>query len=151
MANTNLQYYIRKGLFDLLLANTALKTAITQTVSATPYYKLYFHEAPQAIPGTSTDVTLPYIVMDLLPISQMRDTATKLYSFTVQFLCAGATLSDVEGLAGNITTAVEDKETSTTMTSHTVISILRDSQINQGLIDGIWNLVVQYSLIIQAT
>jgi len=151
MAKTNILYYIRKGFYDKLIPSgtNTFKTSVLQTVSGTSYYKLYHHLAPQVIPGTKTDVTLPYVVYDTLPITQERDSAVKWYRCMMQFVVAGSSQSEAEDVAGYLTDLLEDSEASLSFTGYTTLGIFREPMISQGFIEGVWNIVVQYSIIIQ--
>jgi len=149
MANIN--YAIRKGFYDKLVpsGSTTLKTALKQTVSTVDYFKLYYHQAPQFVTGT-TALTLPYVVLDILPIDPDRDSGTKLYRCTLQLLVSASTIGNCEDIAGYITDALEDSESTLTFTGYQTVEIRRQPQINLGFIEHVWNIAVQYSIIIQA-
>lgn len=151
MAKTNILYYIRKGFYEKLIpaGSNTFKTSVLQAVSGTSYYKLYSDLAPQTIPGTKTDVTLPYVVMTTLPVGQERDSGTKWYMCTVQFLVAGSTQSEAEDVAGYLTDLLEDSESTLAFTGYYTLSINREPLISQGFTEGVWNIVVQYRIIIQ--
>ena len=150
MSYTNIQYVIRKGFFDKLIPSgtTTLKTALKQTVASTDYFKFYYGEAPQNVTGT-TAIALPYVVMSLLPITQESDTATQWYQTLVQFNVAALDLVTAEDIAGYLCAALEDSESTLSISGYGVISIIRGPQIDMGKIEQVWNIVVQYSLTIQ--
>ena len=149
MANIN--YDIRHGFFDLLLAsgNTAFRAAIAKTVGGTTYHKLYYVQAPQAFPDGTTLVTPPYVVFNILPIEPDRDSATKFYSCWVQLLVSSLSATECEDIAGYITAILEDSESRLTIGAYTVREIRRQAQINLGVVETVNNIAVQYSLIFE--
>lgn len=146
----NISNDIRTGFYNRLLTGTLFKATIVQMVGATTFYKLYYHLAPQAFPGTTTTVTPPYVVFDELPITQDRDTGSKYYTCTLQFLISSlASISECETIAGLITDLLEDCERSLTIGTYLVISILRGPQIKLPQVDRVFNMVVQYTVVLQ--
>ena len=150
MAHDNVSYKIRKGITDRLLTGTTdFKTAITQTINGTGYQKLYFKLAPQVIPGTQTPITLPFVVMDLMPINQERDSATRLYRTTISFLVAALTQVEAEDVAGYLSDLLEDSDEHLSFSPFLPVSILRYPQITMGYNEPAWSIVVQYALMVQ--
>jgi hypothetical protein len=145
----NIQNAVRQGIYNRLVgASNAFRSAIAQVVSSTTYYKLFYGEAPQYIVN-ETLVTLPYVVLSILPIMPDRDSATKWYSCTVQFNVAAASVSECETLVGLLTDRMEDCEAYLTVSGYSVIRIDRAPQADLGPVDGVWNISVQYSLVFQ--
>ena len=148
MANVN--YDIRKGVLDkLLTGTTSFKTAISKTVGATTFYRLYYSEVPQVYQGTSTAATPPWVAFSILPIIPERDSATKWYQFTLQFNVSALTQTDCDSLAGYLTDLMEDSEASLTIGTYQTVSVLRAPQVNLPKVDNVYNIAVQYSVIIQ--
>jgi hypothetical protein len=144
-----IHYTIRKGLYDRLTAATnTLRTAITQTVATVAYYKLYYHIAPQKVAG-STNLTLPYVTFQVLPIVQGRDSATKWYTAIVQFSVASETLGNCETVMGYLVDRLEDSEAGLSFTGATIIAIERQSQRSPELVEGVWNASVDYQITLQ--
>lgn len=146
----NILQDIRKGFYDRLLSGTtALKTLITKVVGATTFYRLYYDQAPQVFPGTSTAVAPPFIVISILPIDQDRDTASRFYRCIVQFLVASLSLSECETLAGYVMDQLEDAEASITVGTYRLLEIRRQPLIFLGQSEQVYTAVVQYSIILQ--
>ena len=146
----NIQADIRSGFYTLLTTGTTVfKTAITKVVGASTFIRLYYSQAPQVYPGTTSEVDPPYVIFDILPIDQEMDTATKLYRCTVQFLVASLSVGECENICGYISDMLEDSESSLTIGTYKVIEIRRQPQIYQGEVDKVCTGIVQYSIIIQ--
>lgn len=145
----NINNDIRVGFFNKLLTGTALKAAVAQVSGGTTHYKIYYQQAPQEIPGTSAAVVLPYVTMSILPILQDRDSVSKWYAATVQFLVAALTPGEAETIAGHLTDLLEDCESTLTIGLYTTVQITRGEQVNLGAIDEVENIAVQYGIIIE--
>ncbi len=149
----NIQTEIRKGIVSKLIpsGSNALKTAIQLQLTSTPTYgyKLFYHIAPQLYPGSSLSVAPPYVVFDILPITQDRDSANKFYDFTARFLVSASDLGTCENIAGYISDLLEDSESSLSFSGYYTIKVLRQPQINLGLTDLVWNIAVQFSISLQ--
>lgn len=146
----NILTSLRTGITTRLIgaANT-FRTAILQTVASMSYYKFYFHIAPQVIPGTSTALTLPYCVWDLLPMNQQRDSVNKFYDALMQFRVTASTSGDCETTMGYLTDRLEDCEASLSITGYSIIRITAYPLIAPAQLDNVWNGVVQYKLELQ--
>ena len=145
MANIN--QIIRQGIYTRLVgATNTFRTAIT--LSGT-YYKLFYHIAPQLFPGTTTAMTLPYVVFDFLPINQEKDSANKYYDLIIQFNVASNTQTDCENISGYLFDRLEDSESSLSFTGYENVIIKREPYIPPFLVDNVWNATVQYRLEIQ--
>lgn len=145
----NIQNAVRQGIYNRLVgASNAFRTAVTQVVSTVSYYKLFYMEAPQYVTAEVL-VTLPYVVMSILPILPDRDSASKWYSCTVQFNVAAASVSECETLTGLLTDRMEDCEAYLSLSGYSVVKIDRAPQVDLGPVDGVWNISVQYSLLFQ--
>jgi hypothetical protein len=147
MANINND--IRVGVFTKLLTGTALKAAVAQASGGTMYYKIYYNRAPQVLPGTTADVSLPFVVFDVLPINPSRDSGTKWYETSVQFVVGSLTASECETIAGLITDLMEDCEATLTIGTYATVQVLREPQVNLGEIEGVHNIAVQYGIMVQ--
>ena len=146
----NINNDIRTWFYNRLLTGTTFKADISKVVGSTTVYRLYYYQAPQVFPGTTTPVEPPYVVMDILPISQDRDSASKFYSCTLQFLVSSiASIAECETIAGHITDLLEDCEASMSVGTYQVIKITREPQINLPQVDRVFNIAVQYSILIQ--
>lgn len=145
MANIN--QIIRQGVYTRLTGETnTFRTAIT--LSGT-YYKLFYHIAPQLFPGTSTNVTLPYVIFDFLPIVQSKDSGSKFYTLTIQFNIASDSQTECENIAGYLFDRLEDSEASLVFTGYENVIIKREPFIPPFLVDNVWNATAQYKLEIQ--
>ena len=139
---------IRTGFYTTLTTGTTdFKTAIKKAIATVDYYRLYYHEAPQVYPGTTTAIEEPYVVFDILPVEQDRDTACKLYRTTVQFLVASLTVGECENIAGYITDLLETA--TPTFGTYLLVETRREPQIFLGKQDVVYTCIVQYSIIIQ--
>jgi len=132
----NIQNAIRVGVYSKLIpsGSNTFKTAISS--------RLYFHIALQG-------AALPYVVYDLLPINQDRDTVNKFYNFIVQFIVSSSAISECETVAGYLTDLLEDSESTLSFTGYSTIRIEREPQVNLGQIDNVWNIAVPYRVQLQ--
>jgi hypothetical protein len=94
-------------------------------------------------------VNSPYVVLDVLPINQDRDTGNKFYEFIVQFRVASLTAQNCEDVAGLLIERLEDSENNLTFTDYLTIRITRESQIDLGFSENIWGAVIQYRVLLQ--
>lgn len=108
-------------------------------------YKLFFNEAPMFLPEyATTKTTFPYVVFDILPITTERDSASKFYSFIVQFRIAALTQEDAENIMNELVSLIEDSESTFTFTDYSVIRIDKQPVIALGKIQNVFNIVVPY-------
>lgn len=148
----NILTSLRTGITTRLIGTSnTFRTSILQTIATAAYYKFYFHIAPQVIPGTSTAITLPYCVWDLLPMNNQRNTANKFYDVLMQFRVSSLNLGDCETVMGYLTDRLEDCETSLSITEYYILRITRYPLIVPSQLDNVWNGIVQYKLELQKT
>lgn len=144
---SNIKTSIRQGFYDRLIGGSnTFRTAITLS---TDKYKLFYHIVPQVFPGTTTPITTPYTVMDVLPIIQDKDTGNKFYEFVVQFRISGSTSDNSEDVAGYLIDRLEDSESNLSFEDYLTIRITREPQIDLGFSENIWGIVVQYRVQLQ--
>jgi hypothetical protein len=146
----NLNYDIRSGLFTFLLdvGNVDLRSAIAKTIKSTTYYRLYYDQAAQTFDGINK-VDVPFIVLTILPIEPDLDTVSRFYRCWIQFLVSAPSISGAENLATLLTDLLDDSEGDLAFGTHRVIEIRRQPQINLPTVEGVANIAVQYSLIIE--
>lgn len=143
----NLLTTIRTGFYSFLTTDSSnFKTGILQTVSSVAYYKLFNHIAPSKIAGV--DLTLPYVVFDLLPLTTNRDSASKYFEGSCQFRISANTIGEAETLSGYLIDVLEDSESSLTFTNYNLIRIDKEPIVSLGQIDGLYNIVVPYLITI---
>lgn len=130
----NSQPALRTGLYNLL-TNSAELTALIST-------RVYYHEALH-------NATLPYVVFDILNSLEDRDSASKFFPHMCQFTVAGTTLGSVESVMTALTNALDDKESSLTVTGFGIITITKDFQRLPEYIDKVWNQIIQYTITTQ--
>lgn len=145
----NLLNAIRAGIYSKLSSDVGIISAVTQVVGMTSHVKVYSPLAPAEVPGTTTRVTLPYVVFEILPVLQDRDSASKWYTFSVQVMVGTQTLAAGEDLIGKITTCLEDSESSLSITGYTVLSVMRESQQFVTFSESVWSCSIQYNITIQ--
>ena len=136
----NIQQDIRNAIQAKLTGtSTAFRTAIT---TSTGVHRLFFNEAQQG-------AILPYVVHDLTPITEERDSASTWVNSTLQFLVCSSTLSDCENIAQYLRDIMDDLDAGLTMTGRTTLQITHDIQRYNGKIDNVHNMIVQYKLTVQ--
>jgi hypothetical protein len=149
----NILTSLRNGIQTRMIGtDNTFRTSILQTVSTVSYYKLYFHIAPQQVPGTQTDVTLPYVVWDMLPINYDFDTVNEFNDITIQFRVSGlssAGVEAVETIMGLIHDRFKDCEADLSISGYKVVVIRTLPIFPPFLTDNVWNGVLQYSLQLQ--
>jgi hypothetical protein len=128
---------IRNGIESRLIgATNTFKTAVYKSVNKPG---LYYNIA-------ATGESVPYVVMDILPINPSRDTGTKFYDAIVQFNVSHSTLSNCESVCGYLTDRLEDSEASLTFTGFSIRRIDRKPEIPLGITDNVWNIIIQYGI-----
>lgn len=143
----NIKTRIREGFYNRLTGESnTFRTAITLSSGK---YKLFYHIVPQVFPQTTTPINSPYVVLDILPINQDRDTGNKFYEFIVQFRVSSLTAQNCEDVAGLLIERLEDSESNLTFTDYLTIRITRESQIDLGFSENIWGAVIQYRVLLQ--
>lgn len=144
---------LRTGITTLLIGSgNTFRSSIQQTVSTITYYKLYFHEAPQQIPGTTTDLTLPYVVWDMLPINFDWDSVNEFNDLLIQFRVSGLTsvgLTAVENIMGYINDIMKNCESILSITGYKVLRIRTNPLTPPSKLDNVWNGIVEYKLELQ--
>jgi hypothetical protein len=139
----NIQYDIRKAVTGLLTSeDSAVRDSIAQTIKGVVSYKLYFDEAPQGI-------ALPYVVHTLMPITEERDSASKWNVGTLQFNVYASDLSLCETIAQVVRDTMDDSEGTIQIEDRHAVAITFQSQHYLGKIDGVHNIVLQYSITVQ--
>jgi hypothetical protein len=144
---------IRSGITNRLTgAINTFRTAILQTVSTVTYYKLYFHKCPIQIPGTSTDITFPYCVWDMLPLNFTFDTVNEFPDLQLQFRVSGLEsvgLTAVENIMGYLDDRIKNSESNLSITGYKTIRISKYPMTVPFLVDNVWNGIVEYKLELQ--
>lgn len=137
---------LRVGFYTRLVgATNDFKTAITDANGT----KLYYGIVPQVYPETSIDVQLPFVSFAFLPIETSRDSGDKFHSAVVQFNVAGKDVAECEDVVNKLTERLDDQEANLSFTGYETIRIEENPRIDQGLINNVWNMTVQYTIDIQ--
>lgn len=148
MANMDLD--IRTGIYNrLTVSASAFRNAIAASANGTTYYKFYDEEAPQQYPNTSTDVVPPYVVMDILPITQVRDSATQIEMCSVAFSIFAYDKITTGMIAGYLMDLLENAEPFITIGSFKILKIQKEFQMRMPKVEMVYHLIVQYQLTIQ--
>lgn len=131
---------IRTGFYTRLMgATNTFKTAVYKSAT---YPGLYYNIA-------NTGETLPYTVFDILPINPSLDSASKFYECLIQFNVAHTTLGGCETIAGYLNDRLDDSLSSLSFTGYSALRFDRRPEIPLGIIDNVWNIIVQYGLYLE--
>lgn len=141
------KYQIRKGFYNRLVGGA--NDFRTLLMLAASKYKLFYHIAPQLFPQTQLKVNPPFVVFDILPINQQRDTVNKFYDAIVQFRVVGLNIEQSESLSKELTNRLEDSENELIFEGYKTIRITREPTIDLGQIENFWNIIVQYRIQLQ--
>jgi hypothetical protein len=132
---------IRQSVVNRILSSNSFNTWVGG--------RLFFHLAPETIPGTTTPLTKPYAVFDILPISEDRNSTNKFYEFILQVNVYDTTQDKVENGSDYLTQLIEDAEKQFSFVGYKVVSIIPQPVVNLGFTDDVWCISISYKFNLQ--